>query len=116
MKYHQPDVEIPIRIHLELASDHVRVSVSNGVSAVEAGRYHAFVEHLQEGDASELLLRQQEESARSTSSTMSGLGLLTMISDYDAQLDLRIDVHPSQPKTVTVTTSAVLQLKPIPGG
>jgi len=116
MKYHQPDVVIPIRIHLELASDHVRVSVSNGVSAVQADRYKAFVEHLQEGDASELLLRQQEESARSTNSTMSGLGLLTMISDYDAQLDLRIDVHPSQPKTVTVTTSAVLQLKAIPGG
>ncbi len=36
MKYHQPDVEIPIRIHLELASDHITVSVSNGVSAVQA--------------------------------------------------------------------------------
>src|SRR6201993_2150690 len=34
MKYHQSDVEIPIRIHLELASDHITVSVSNGVSVV----------------------------------------------------------------------------------
>ena len=31
MKYHQADVEIPIRIHLELASEHITVSVSNGV-------------------------------------------------------------------------------------
>jgi hypothetical protein len=115
MKYHQPDVEVPIRIHLELAADHVRVSVSNGISAVQAGRYQAFVEHLQQGDASELLLRQQEESATSAGSTMSGLGLLTMINDYDARLDLRMDVHPTQPKTMTVTTSAVLQLKGIPG-
>src|SRR3984885_14691984 len=77
MKYHQPDVEIPIRIHLELASDHITVSVSNGVSVVQAGRYQAFVEHLQEGDVDDLLLRQQEESARSTESTMSSLRLLT---------------------------------------
>src|SRR5580704_15183633 len=66
MKYHQPEVEIPIRIHLELASDHIAVSVSNGASLVQAGRYKAFVEHLQEGDAGDLLLRQQEESAKSS--------------------------------------------------
>src|ERR1700728_621740 len=50
MKYHQPDVEIPIRIHLELTSDHITVSVSNGIGVVQAGRYKAFVEHLKEGD------------------------------------------------------------------
>jgi hypothetical protein len=115
MKYHQPDVEIPIRIHLELASDHITVSVSNGISVVQAGRYKAFVEHLQEGDAGDLLLRQQEESAKSSESTMSGLGLLTMISDYDAQLDWRFDVHPTQSESITVTTSAVLPLKNVPG-
>jgi hypothetical protein len=115
MKYHQPDVEIPIRIHLELASDHITVSVSNGVSAVQAERYKAFVEHLQEGDVDELLLRQQEESARSSESSLSSLGLLTMISDYEAQLDWRFDIHPTQTENMTVTTSAVLLLKGVPG-
>jgi hypothetical protein len=115
MKYHQPDVEIPIRIHLELASDHIAVSVSNGVSVGQAKSYKAFVEHLQEGDAGDLLARQQEESARSTESAVSGLGLLTMISDYEAQLDWRFDIHPTQPASMTVTTSAVLPLKVGPG-
>jgi hypothetical protein len=115
MKYHQPDVEIPIRIHLELASDHITVSVSNGISVVQAGRYKEFVEHLQDGDAGDLLLRQQEESARSSESAMSSLGLLTMISDYEAQLDWRFDIHPTQPESMTVTTSAVLPLKDVPG-
>src|SRR5277367_5940543 len=76
MKYHQPDVEIPIRIHLERASDHITVSVSNGISVAQAARYKAFVEHLQEGDAGDLLLRQQEENAQSGGSTISCLGLL----------------------------------------
>jgi hypothetical protein len=114
MKYHQPDVAIPIRIHLELAADHITVSVSNGVSVVQAERYKAFVEHLQEGDVDELLLRQQEESAMSSES-LSSLGLLTMISDYEAQLDWRFDIHSTHPESMTVTTSAVLPLKGVPG-
>ena len=115
MKYHQTDVEIPIRIHLELTSDHITVSVSNGISAPQAGRYQAFVEHLKEGDVDDLLLKQQEESARSSESAMSSLGLLTMISDYEAQLDWRFDTHPTEPESMTVTTSAVLPLKGVPG-
>jgi hypothetical protein len=115
MKYHQPDVEIPIRIHLELASDHITVSVSNGISTIQAGRYKAFVERLQEGDAGDLISKQQEESAKSNHSAMSLLGLLTMINDYDAQLDWRFDVHPTQSGSMTVTTSAVLALRNVPG-
>ena len=115
MKYHQPEVEIPIRIHLELASDHIAVSVSNGASLVQAGRYKAFVEHLQEGDVDDMLLRQQEESAMASDSTVSGLGLLTMISDYEVQLDWSFDVHPTESESMTVTTSAVLPLKGVPG-
>lgn len=116
MKYHQPDVEIPIRIHLELASDHVKVSVSNGVGVVQARRYKAFVQRLQDGNASDLLLQQQEENAECGESNISCVGLLTMISDYDAQLDWRFDVHPVQTESMTVTTSVVLSLKSVPGG
>ena len=51
----------------------------------------------------------------SVESTMSSLGLLTMITDYGAQLDWRFDVHAMQPESMTVTTSAVLILKSVPG-
>jgi hypothetical protein len=115
MKYHERHVDIPIGIHLELTSDHITVSVSNGVGVEQAQRYKAFVEHLLEGDARELLLSQQEESAKCDDSTMSCLGLLTMINDYDAQLGWRFDVHSAQSETITVTTSAVLPLKDVPG-
>ena len=90
------------------------VSASNGVSAGQARHYKAFVEHLLEGDAGDLLLRQQEESATCDEAVTSCLGLLTMISDYGAQLGWRFDVHPAQPEMMTVTTSAVLPLKDVP--
>jgi hypothetical protein len=115
MKYHEPDVDIPIKIHLELTSDHITVSVSNGIGVVQAERYKAFVEQLQQGDAGDLLMKQQEESAKSDESTASCLGLLTMMADYDAQLDWRFDVHPVQSGSMIVTTGAVLPLEDVTG-
>jgi hypothetical protein len=111
MKYHARDVDIPIRIHLELTSDQITVSVSNGIGVVQAERYKAFVEQLQKGDVDELILKQQEESAKSDESTVSCLGLLTMIADYDAQLDWHFDVEAAQLVGGLVTTSALLLLK-----
>jgi hypothetical protein len=115
MKYHERDVDIPIKIHLELESDHITVSVSNGIGAAQAQRYSAFVENLQQGDAGELLIKQQEENALSVESTMSCLGLLTMIADYDARLDWQFDAHPVLSEFMTVTTKAVLPIKIVPG-
>jgi hypothetical protein len=115
MKYHQPNVETPIWVHMELRSDQITVSVSNGISAEQALRYQAFVQNLQQGDAGDLLMRQQEESARSSEASVSCLGLLTMIADYDVKLTWNFDVHPAQSKGMTVTTSAVLPLKHAPG-
>jgi hypothetical protein len=115
MKYHERDVDMPIGLHLELAGDHITVSVSNGSGLEQAQRYRAFVERLLEGDAGDLLLKQQEESATSPDSTMSGLGLLTMIIDYGVLLGWRFDLHPLQAAMLTVTTSAVLPLQNLPG-
>jgi hypothetical protein len=115
MKYHERDVDIPVGIHLELTSDRIAVSVSNGIGAVQAERYSAFVADLLEGDAGDMLFRQQEESAKSNESTMSGLGLLTMMNDYGAQLGWRFEIHPVRLGMMTVTTSAVLALKHLPG-
>jgi len=115
MKYHEREVDIPIRIHLELTGDCIAVSVSNGISGEQARSYQAFVKRVLGGDAGDLLVKQQEESARGIESTTSGLGLLTMISDYGAQLGWRFDAHPAQGEVMTVTTNAVLPLKDVPG-
>jgi hypothetical protein len=115
MKYHERDMDTPIGIHLELASDHITVSVSNGIGLKQAQRYRAFVEHLLEGDPGDMLLKQQEESAKSDESGVSCLGLLTMISDYDAKLGWRFDVQPALSEIMTVTTRAVLPLKDVQG-
>jgi len=115
MKFHERNFDIPIGIHLELTSDHITVSASNGIAVVQAERYKEFAEHLLEGDAGDLLMRQQEANAKCDGPGASGVGLLTMISDYGAQLGWRFDVHPAQSEIMTVTTSAVLPLESVPG-
>jgi hypothetical protein len=115
MKYHERLADIPIGIHLELTSDRIAVSASNGISGAQAEQYKAFVEHLLDGDANDLLLKQQEESAAGLGSTKSCVGLLTMIIDYGAQLGWRFEVRSPQSEMVTITTSAVLPLKDLTG-
>jgi hypothetical protein len=115
MKYHERLSDIPIGIHLELTRERIAVSASNGVNVGQAQHYKAFVEGLLAGDASDLLLKQQEESARDCDSTSSCVGLLTMITDYGATLSWRFDVNPEESQMVTVTTSAVLPINDITG-
>jgi hypothetical protein len=115
MKYHQHGVNIPIEIRLELTSEQITVSSSNGVGVDQARHYQAFVEEILKEDAGNLLLKQLEEGAKGTESTVSGLGLLTMINDYGAQLGWRFEVHPAYSEALTVTTSAVLPLISLPG-
>jgi diguanylate cyclase (GGDEF)-like protein len=116
MKYHAPDVDIPIRLHLELTQDHITVAASNGAGEEQARHYQAFIENLEQGEPCDLLLEQQEENATCTDPGMSSLGLLTMMSDYRVRLGWRFDPHPLEPGMVTVTTSAVLPINNGSGG
>jgi hypothetical protein len=115
MKYHEREVDIPIGIHLELASDNITVSASNGVGIEQADRYKAFLEHLLAGDPGDLMLAQQEESAVRSNSAMSGMGLLTMMSDHGVRLSWRFEIDPLQSQFMTVTTFALLPLGGVPG-
>ncbi len=115
MKYHEHNVDIPIGIHLELTSNQITVSASNGISNGQAQRYQEFVEHILQEDAGDLLVRQLEESAGGAESNQSCLGLLTIINDYRAQLGWQFVVHPTFPEIMTVSTSAVLPLENLPG-
>ena len=110
MKYHEHDLDIPIGIHLELTCEQISVSASNGVNALQAERYKAFIGKVLQGDPGDLLIKQLEEGARCAQPNNSCLGLLTMINDYGAQLGWRFDADPVQSEFLTVTTRAVLAL------
>ncbi len=115
MKFHERQHGIPIGIHLELTSGQITVSVSNVIAVGQAQRYREFAQRLLQGNAQDLLLKQQEEGAQSDQSHISGLGLLTLVSDYEAGLGWNFETDPLHPEIMTVTTNAVLLLKIISG-
>jgi hypothetical protein len=115
MKYHDRRADVPIGIHLQLTDDSISVSASNGVEAGQARHYQEFVANLVQGEAGELLLKQLEQNSRSAGdSTVSCLGLLTMINDYGAKLGWRF-AQGNSPDSLTVTTRAILPLRKFTG-
>jgi hypothetical protein len=111
MKYHERNADIPIGIRLELTREYITVSATNGISPEQAERYEAFVGEVLGNDASDLLHRQLEKSAADIESKTSCLGLLTMITDYSAEMGWRFDTPSETSGTMVVTTSAVLSLR-----
>lgn len=117
MKYHQHRGNDPITLYLELARDYIAVSANNGVDREQAGRYRHFVGQLLQEDANEMLIRQLEANAlQEDSATSSCLGLLTMITDYGAQLGWQFETAPEPSDSISVTTTAVLPLSNLPEG
>jgi hypothetical protein len=115
MKYHERTVDIPIEIRLELTSDNIRVSATNGVNPAQAERYREFIDSILLQDVDDLLLRQMEAGSTSSDSNESCLGLVTMISDYGAKLGWHFASAPAGAGVFTVTTSALLPLSNLSG-
>jgi hypothetical protein len=114
MKYHEREVDTPIAIRLDLTSERISISVSNSASHEQAERYRDFVDQIVAGDAGELMLRQLESNA-SLAGSESCMGLLTIVSDYDARLGWRFESSPADAGPITVTTSAELSIRTVLG-
>ena len=79
----------------------------------QAARYKDFISYLLRGNPADLVLQQFEAGAK-CSDAPSGLGLLTMVSDYAAELGWRFESREDDLEAVTVTTSAVFSLQSLP--
>lgn len=110
MKYHERAVDVPIGIHLQLTGEYISVSASNGAGMGQAEKYKAFIDELQSKDVSDLLIEKLEQGATSDEQNVSSMGLLTMISDYGAELGWRFENHPALPDVMIVTTRAILPI------
>ena len=89
MKFHHKTLQEPITIDLALQRERILLQESNAVAASEAEAFRGFVETLRASDPAELYVRQLEESA--LSETTAGMGYLTMINDYEANLAWRFE-------------------------
>ena len=105
MKYSAEALAFPISIQLQLDSERIAFWETNTVTPQQAAEYRGFVDRLVTTDPNEMYLEQLEKSAEGN---VSGLGFLTMINDYAAELAWTFTT--AAPDAVTVTTHVSLAI------
>ncbi|NEP58522.1 MAG: ATP-binding protein [Symploca sp. SIO2G7] len=111
MKFHDKTSSHPIKFGIYLLEDTVLtvlLQATNSVSPPNLDKFQAFVQELTNSDPEELFIRQLEKNAEDENFHNSGLGLLTMINDWNAKLGWKIETFSQEPEVVTVTTVAQL--------
>lgn len=85
------------------------IRVKNTIDGVTSSRFQQLLHRLQSKDPGELLLEQIETNAISAASG-SGLGLLTLLSDYDAKMAWAFEGNSDQ--HIILTTTAAVAMPP----
>ena len=95
-----------ISIALYLGDDTLKVYVSNHLEPGRAEKFRNVIQMLLTEDAESLYIRQIENIGEDETDTESGLGLLTMLNDYDVELAWRFETVSERPERILTTTMA----------
>jgi hypothetical protein len=106
MKFHDDSLPEPITMRLYLQQEEIVFQQVNSVRHEAAATFRTFVDRLRTSDPGELYILQLEEGAAAEGSA--GLGYLTMINDYGADLAWRFE--PTEGDAFRVTTQVVLKI------
>jgi len=102
MKYTLEHTRERISISLLLEADRIIINATNAVDSAQSQAYQAFAEQIVSGDPMDLYMQALEASATGEG-TSSGLGFLTMLNDYNAQISWSF-YHTEEPRAVIATT------------
>ncbi len=103
-----------IELRARLLRDHLQVIVISRAEAETAHRYQQVVQELADGDPLMLLMERVERNAVEGPSAGSGLGLLSIMTDYGASLGWRFQ-H-AQDTAVAISTMARLPINQVGKG
>ncbi len=109
--YEEANTQIRFGIHfLEEEEVTAAIFTTNSISLEGAQKFESFIQELLTEDPNELYIRQVENSAEDENNDASGLGLLTMLNDYQAKLGWKFEWLSEQPKIILVTTMAQVKV------
>ncbi len=116
MKYSIDAAKYPIKFSLHLLSEgsaiRVVLKTINSVSSQNLEKLHSFIQEFLAANPEEFYVQQLEKSAADETSSASGLGLITMKNDYQAELGWKIERCTSDRSHESITTvTTMVQLK-----
>jgi hypothetical protein len=104
MKFSYAPQEHPVSITIQLEQDHVRFYVQNSIECEYVAAFQAFIERLLSEDPDKLYMARLMANAEEEHEGRSGLGFLTMLNHYNAQLAWKFEAAGEDLETLTVTT------------
>jgi hypothetical protein len=109
MKFNDDKSQQSISIQFQLYADHLVLTLSNSIPPQNVKKFQDFIQDLLHADPQEFYIRQIER-AEDDCPTTSGLGLLTMMDDYMAQLGWKFETIQQNPEVIVVTTRVQLAI------
>ena len=100
----------PIKISICLSDNALRFYVTNSIADASVRPFQDFIRELLTEDPYELYIRQLESNADEADDTVSRLGLLTLINDYDIDLAWKFETVRKETELMTVTTMAQMAI------
>lgn len=98
------------KIQLFLYPDNLIFLSTNPINLSTKAKFQSFIEELIDSDPSDLYILRLERNAENDESDGSGLGLLTMLNDYSAQLGWRFSSSLHDSNQITVQTMVQLMV------
>ncbi|NEP61192.1 MAG: ATP-binding protein [Symploca sp. SIO2G7] len=117
-------IENAVKFNLETANYQVKLGIhfleepelvavmfaTNAVDQVGAQKLQTFIQKLLAADLQDFYIQQIEASSKEENSSMSGLGFLTMINDYDALLGWKFEPLSTAPDITAITVTAQIKV------
>lgn len=110
MKFNDENSDYPIDIKLQLEENGLIFSVANSIPRLSVGKFQAYIQKLLVCDPSEMYIDLLEKNAADENCSGSGLGLLTMLNDYSAQMGWKFETVQKDPEVIAVTTMVQLSV------
>ena len=109
MKYCDEKASYPITFHVRLETDKIFLFIDNSVIPARAEKFKEFIRELLDSDPNELYIEQLEKNAdQDDNTTSSGLGFITMMTDYSAKLAWKFQTIEQASPVMAVTTMVEL--------
>lgn len=109
MKFSDETTQYPVTIQLHLDSNTMVFVVTNSINPAQVDKFQAFIQELITSDPDELYIRRLEGNAFENEGE-SGLGLLTMVNDYQAKLGWKFETLQTESEAIAVTTMVQLTI------
>ncbi len=110
MKYGVEMSPFPISIQIHLNPELIIFQLTNSIHSEQVQKFQAHIEELMNCDPHELYILQLEKNAMEENDGESGLGFLTMLSDYGTKLGWKFEDLPEESAEMAVTTMVQLSI------